>query len=191
VIPVNCGYANTAPDYAIDNSAEAGSFSQIAYLLELQKGQGEIKYAFTSMDAFTDDVKKIGIPTVDSGARFMQQVANLTVRSNVDGIETVTASDGGNIEFWPGNYGGLNQKQIPGADDKLFDFGDQPSDKIPGYSCMQVHNWKSQQTVFAFNKWNSGPVDLGIGNSTGKTRDWTFLKNGGDYTLRRLTVLVK
>ena len=34
VIPVNCGYANTAPDYAIDNSAEAGSFSQVAYLLE-------------------------------------------------------------------------------------------------------------------------------------------------------------
>ncbi len=190
VIPSTCSYGSQAPEYAIDNSAKTGSFKQVAYLLELQKEGGEIKYAFAAMDAFTGDVKQIAVPTVASGARFMQPVANLTVRSNVAGILPVTDSDGGNIEFWPGNYTQANEKNVPGAKADLFDFGDSGSDKIPGYGCMQVHNWKDQQTVFAFNRWNS-TGEMGIGNSEGKTRDWTFTDNGGSYSFRRLTVLVK
>jgi hypothetical protein len=73
---------------------------------------------------------------------------------------------------------------------KIYDFGDTGADKIPGYGCMQVHNWQSKQTVFAFNRFD-GTADLGIGNSTGKSRDWTFTANAGSYTLRRLTVFVK
>jgi len=189
-IPTACGYANSAPKYSVDNSANAGSFKQIAYLLDLQKTGGEILYAFASMDAFTNDVKQIAVPTVASGARFMQKISNLTVRSNVNGINEVTHSDGGNIEFWPGNYGAQNGNTIEGSTDSIYDFGDTGSDKIPGYGCMQVHNWKAKQTVFAFNKWNS-TGEMGIGNSQGKTRDWTFTNNGGSYTLRRLTVLTK
>jgi sialate O-acetylesterase len=58
---------------------------------------------------------------------------------------------------------------------------------------MQIHNWKDQQTVFAFNRWNGGTIDIGIGNSTAdkRTLDWTFTSNGGDYLMRRLTVFVK
>jgi sialate O-acetylesterase len=190
IIPAACSYATQAPEYSIDNSAKTGSFKQIAYLLELQKEGGEIEYAFAAMDAFTDDVKQIAVPTAASGARFMQKVGNLTVRSNAAGILPVTGSDGGNIEFWPGNYTQANEKNVPGAMDNLFDFGDSGSDKIPGYGCMQVHNWKDQQTVFAFNRWNSSS-EMGIGNSEGKTRDWTFTDNGGTYSFRRLTVLVK
>ena len=193
VIPVNCNFTQQQPEYTIDNSAKADAFKQIAYLLELQKDGEDVQYAFASMDAFTDNIKQIAVPTVVSGARFMQQVHNLTVRSNVDGIKEVTGSDGGNIEFWPGNYGGANANSIPGASATLWDFGDAGSEKIPGYGCMQVHNWKDRQTVFAFNHWNGGTVDIGIGNSTTdeRTLDWTFSSNGGSYTLRRLTVLVK
>ena len=190
VIPTACGYANSAPKYATDNSAKTGSFKQIAYLLELQKENGDVEYAFAAMDAFTDNIEQIAIPTAASGARFMQKVDNLTVRSNVDGVKPVTGFDGGNIEFWPGNYGTQNDKAIEGAAANVYDFGDAGSDKIPGYGCMQVHNWKDAQTVFAFNRWNSSG-EIGIGNSEGKTRDWTFTGNSGNYRFRRLTVLVK
>ncbi len=193
VIPPTCAYGTQAPEYAIDNSSKTGSFKQIAYLLELQKPGEEVEYAFAAMDAFTDDIRQIAVPTVASGARFMQKVANLTVRSNVSGVDAVTASDGGSIEFWPGNYGPQNAAGIDGASEKLWDFGDAGSDKIPGYSCMQVHNWKAGQTVFAFNSWNSGTADIGIGNSSldKRSTDWTFVQNGGAFAMRRLTVLVK
>ena len=140
-IDANANYANSAPKYDIDNSAsDSAPFSQIAYCLELLKRGGTIQYAFASIDAFTDDLKKIGIPVVTSGARFMEQVSSLTVRSNVESIVPCTDSDGGNIEFWPGNYSSANHQKIPGAANDKYDFGDTASDKIPGYSCMQVHN---------------------------------------------------
>ena len=34
-------------------------------------------------------------------------------------------------------------------------------------------------------------ADLGIGNSEGSTRDWTFTKNAGDYSSKRLRVYVR
>lgn len=192
-LDANANFANSAPAYDIDNSDDGTPFTKVAYLLELQKTGGDVDYAFVSTDAFTDDLKKIGLPTASSGARFFEKVNNLTVRSNVEGIQTVTDSDGGNIEFWPGNYAPANENKIPGASEKIWDFGDAPVDKIPGYSCMQVHNWKGKQTVFAINKWGSGgTLDIGIGNSdTKRAADWTFTSNAGQYSLRRLTVLVK
>jgi sialate O-acetylesterase len=193
-IPENATYVS-APNYDVDNSAsDRKPFTKVAYLLELQKAGEEVRYAFVSMDRFTDDLKKIGLPVASSNARFMQLVTNLTVRSNVEGIVSCTDSDGGNIEFFPGNYGGPNTEKIPGASSSKHDFGDAPSDKIPGYGCMQVHNWKEKQTVFAINHWGMrGPVDIGIGNSpaSGKALDWTFSANASDYILRRLSVFVK
>ena len=57
---------------------------------------------------------------------------------------------------------------------------------------MQVHNYEAKQTIFAINQWKSGPgADIGIGNSTGKTRDWTFMSNASQYEVKRLRVLVQ
>ena len=67
------------------------------------------------MDAFTDALDKIGVPTVKSGARFQQNVANMNVYSNVKGIVTGTDLAGGNIEFWPNNYGPANSANVPNA----------------------------------------------------------------------------
>jgi len=193
-IPVDASYVSELR-YDIDNSqSDRDPFSRIGYLLELQKSGEEVQYAFASMDRFTDDLKKIGVPVASVNGRFMQTVANLTVRSNVAGIVPCTGSDGGNIEFWPGNYGVLNANKVPGASSIKHDFGDMPSDKIPGYGCMQVHNWKEKQTVFAINNWGKrGTVDIGIGNAPpeAKAPDWTFANNAGDYILRRLTIFVK
>lgn len=193
-IPADADYSALAPKYNIDNSAGTDPFTKVAYMLELQKTGGDVQYAFASMDAFTTDAKKIGIPTATSGAKFMEQVKNLTVRSNVSDVNEVTDFDGGNIEFWPGNYSQPNANNIPGANAQIFDFGDSLSGKVPGYGSLQIHNWKEKQTVFAINHWGSaGTVDVGIGNSSADKRstDWTFVGNGGEYILRRLTVLVK
>lgn len=193
-VPTVANYAKGLPKYSIDNSAkDIAPFSKVAYFLELEKKDGTKQYAFAAMDRFAEDLKKVGVPANATGGRFMQKVSNLTVRSNVAGVTSCTDSDGGNIEFWPGNYGAENAKKIPGASSALHDFGDITSDKIPGYGCMQVHNWKAKQTIFAFNRWGSGatPGDVGIGNSSGKTRDWTFTSNAGEFSHRRLTIMVK
>ena len=191
-IPVGADYSRKAPKYAVDNTkTETAPFSQIAYFLELHKADGSKQHAFASMDSFTDDISNIGVPIAANKARFTQKVSNLTVRSNVKGVTPCTDSDGGNVEFWPGNYGGGNEKGIPGASED-YDFGDAMASNVPGYGCMQVHNWKAKQTVFAINKWGSGgTVDVGTGNAPTGKKDWTFLSNGNEYTLRRLTVMVK
>jgi sialate O-acetylesterase len=46
--------------------------------------------------------------------------------------------------------------------------------------------------VFAINHWVAGGgADLGIGNSQGETRDWTFKNNAGNYTVKKLRVFVR
>lgn len=193
-IPETVNYAAAVPQYSIDNSdKDTAPFSKIAYCLELEKKDGTKQYAFASMDSFTDDLKKTGVPVKSGGARFMQKVGNLTVRSNVQGVTLCTDSDGGNIEFWPGNYTPANQQNVPDASPGKFDFGDTGVDKVPGYGCMQIHNWKEKQTVLAFNHWGGAPgtADVGIGNAPAGQPDWTFSKNAADYTVRRLTVMVK
>jgi sialate O-acetylesterase len=179
--------------YQVDNRAGiTRPFDRVAYLLELQKADGDSEYVFASMDAFTTDLGKIGVPTVDSQAHFQQNVSNLSVRSNVKGIVTGDNLAGGNIEFWPNNYGPGNSAGVPGASSVVFDFGDQPTDPLDGYGCMQVHNHDARQTLFALNHWSEGAkADVGIGNSTGANPDWTFAANAHSYVSKRLRVLVR
>jgi hypothetical protein len=179
--------------YDVDNHATVTKpFDRIAYLLELQKGGGPVQYVFVSMDAFTDDIKKVGIPDVDTGAKFQLKVTSMNVHSNVEGVGTGINMDGGNIEFWPHNYGPYNNAGVPGASNEIYDFGDQPGDPVSGHGSMQVHNYKLGQTIFALNKWAaSGGADLGIGNCPGKHTDWTFSANASSYSFKRLRVLVR
>ena len=178
--------------YDVDNKAKVGAFDRIAYFVELQQPGQPVHYVYVSMDAFTKEIGKIGIPTLASGATFQQKVANVNVVSNAPGIVNGTGLKGCNIEFWPNNYGPQNAINIPGADDNLYDFGDQMSDPQDGYGSMQVHNYEAKQTLFAINHWTAGGgADLGIGNSEGdKARDWTFAGNAGTYQAKRLRVFV-
>ena len=180
-----------AVPYAVDHHAAAGTFDRIAYLLELQGAEGQMQYVYVSMDAFTSDAGKIGVPTAASGAHFQQNVANLNVFSNVPGIVTGTGLTGGNIEFWPNNYGQANAAKVPNASDQTYDFGDQATEPVDGYGSMQVHNHDAKQTLFAVNQWKAGSNgDVGIGNQASGNPDWTFAKNAGGYPLKRLRVLV-
>ena len=144
------------------------------------------------MDAFTDSLDKIGVPTAKSGARFQQNVANMNVYSNVKGIVTRNGIKAGNLEFWPNNYGPANSANVPNASGQVWDFGDEPAGGADGYGSMQVHNHAAKQTLFALNHWTEGSrADLGIGNQPTGNPDWTFAANAGSYQAKRLRVLVR
>lgn len=179
--------------YDVDNRAAVkGPIDRIAYLVELQRSGGPYQYVFVSMDAFTEDLGKIGIPETSADARFQQKVASMNVHSNVEGVTNGMMMDGGNIEFWSSNYAPQNSANIPGASKDKFDFGDQPTDPKDGYGSMQVHNFAAGHTIFAINHWREGGrADLGIGNQAGGNPDWTFSGNAHTYVVKRLRVLVR
>jgi len=179
--------------YTIDRrSGFSGGFDRIAYLLELQKAGEKKQWVCVTMDAFTADIMKIGVPTTGSRAAFQQRVTGLNVISNLRTLKQGRLGTGGNVEFWPHRYGPQNGAGIPYADAKQFDFDDTPGPLKPGYGCMQVHNHKARQTIFAINNWQAGSkADLGIGNNPEGQPDWTFAGNAERYTRKRLRVLVR
>ncbi len=178
--------------YDVDQRAKVTRpFDRIAYLLELQQG-AEAPFVFVSMDAFTDDAGKIGIPDVETKAVFQVGVTNLNVLSNVAGVATGTRLEGGNIEFWPHNYGPHNAANVAGASPTVYDFGDGYGAPEQGYGCMQVHNSKGKHTIFAVNHWaNGGGADIGIGNSPAGNLDWTFTASAKNYSSKRLRIFVR
>jgi sialate O-acetylesterase len=177
--------------YDVDNSSKIKAFDRVGYLVELTTAGGEEKKVFVSMNAFTDDVKKIGIPTVASNAKFQQPVASMDVFSNVSGITLGTKIETGNIEFWPNNYGMVNAAKVSGASDAIYDFGDETAPPADGYGSMQVHNFAAGQTLFAINHWVVGAgADIGIGNGP-NANDWTFSANAATYSSKRLRVFVR
>jgi sialate O-acetylesterase len=179
--------------YDVDNHRNLHQpFDRVAYFVELTDANWNTQDVYVSMDAFTDDPGKLGVPVFGSGAHFQQPVKNLNVFANVNGLKTGTNLDGGNIEFWPNNYTQQNGANVPNASGDVFDFGDQPMDPADGYGCMQVHNHAARQTLFAINHWRDGAqADVGIGNQPRNNPDWTFAGNAGGYRAMRLRVLVR
>ena len=164
---------------------------RLAYFVELQQPDGTTQYVYASMDAFTTNLAHIGVPTAQSGAHFQQNLQHLNIWSNVKGITTGTNLSGGNIEFWPDNYGEANSAGVPNASATAYDFGDQPFEPKDGYGSMQIHNHDAKQTLFALNHWRNGPTaDLGLGNQHTAQPDWTFAANAANYRTARLRVLV-
>ena len=190
-IPNAPDYDGTTVAYSTNNTDKINQpLSRIAYYLELQPLDGDLTYAWVSMDAFTADVTKIGVPAKYTGAAYQQTVGNMNIVCNDPGVTTGTGIATGNIEFWPFDYGGNNTASIPGASTTLCDFGDERR-TTGNYACMQVHNYGAAQTVFSFNHWNAGgQADLGIGNQPAGQPDWTFSYNGNAYPVRSLYVLV-
>ena len=192
VYDLDLTHLGPAINYDVDNHLNIHRlFDRVAYFVELQNANWNTEDLFVSMDAFTDDPGKIGIPVFGSGAYFQQNVSNLDVYSNLKEIVTGTYLSGGNIEFWPNNYAPQNSANVPNASGEIFDFGDQPTGPADGYGSMQVHNHDARQTLFAVNHWREGAhADIGIGNQPKNNPDWTFAANAGSYHAMRLCVLV-
>jgi hypothetical protein len=189
------GATGTVP-YTTDNSGSIapGFFDRIAYYVELNDGTGP-QFVWVSMDPFTTDPTKIGVPTAASGAFFQQLVSNMNIESNVATIATGTGITTGNIEFWPVDYATTAVIGAPGASDDLYDWDDKPI-QAGDYASMQVHNHGAGQVLFGYNSWGRsslGSDDLGIGNNTvantvdGKTHpDWTRRQNAHTYTTTKI-----
>jgi sialate O-acetylesterase len=179
-------------NYDLDNHQKIRRpFDRIAYCLQLRDANMNPEDIYVSMDAFTADPARIGVPFFGSGEHFQQNVADLDVYSDVKGIVAGTNLNGGNIEFWPNNYGPQNSASVPNASSDAFDFGDQPADPEDGYGSMQVHNHVAKQTLFAINHWREGShADIGIGNQPVNNPDWTFAANATSYQAMRLRVFV-
>lgn len=186
------GNFNAGNSFLVDNSSGIGSFSRVAYYLELQTGGAPVEYIWTSMDAFTSNPAHLGVPTVASGAFFQTPVTELEVLSNKSGIVTGSGISTGNIEFWPSNYNESNQAAIPNASVAVFDFGDGGAGTLAGYGSMQIHNHGASQTLFAMNNFgnDNAPICLGIGNRSGGQPDWTFADNSASYSRRIMHVMV-
>lgn len=177
-------------EYDKDLRKQVDKFDRIGYFMELQKTGQPMQFAFVSMDAFTDNIDHIGIPTIRSGATFQKKVSKVRVHSNVEQLENATATTG-HIEFWPNNYGATRSANLGGSD-TIYDFDDTRTDPVDGYGSMQVHLPESGLTLFSINRWNApDQADLGIGNCPGQHLDWTFSGNSSQYDKKRLRIFVR
>ena len=191
-------YASGA-NYLVDESyPQTQAIDRVAYCLELLGTNGIAQWAYVSMDAFTEDLYRIGLPTGDRGGRHQQYVSNLNVYAS-ENMANVTVTTGvgivaGNIEFWPNNYGGANAKSIPGASGSAYDFGDTIDANTPvGHGCMQVHNYLNAHTILSMTSFgsNNRTPGLGIGNRTGVANDldWTTAYNAPAFSTKNVYVL--
>ena len=180
-----------APTIKVDNSAEAGKFKRIHYMLELTRKNGKLEYVFVSIPAFTADARRIGLPLTD----YQQQrhLENIWLHSNV--LQLDHQPYVGIIEITSGNYRTRNEHGIRGASNELHDIGDELLKGI-GYGCFQIHDRNYRQTIFAINNWrNPSRMDIGIGNNPnmkkGQHPDWTFSKNAKEYSSAVFRVAVE
>jgi lysophospholipase L1-like esterase len=193
--------------YTVDNHAGLGAFGRVAYYLELQSTNGgPLQYVWISMNPFTTNLTKIGVPTLASGAVFQQSVTNMNVSSSVAGIVTGTNLTGGSLEFWPYNYAQANSLSVANANAGTYDWGDQNSGN-GNFGSMQIANHNSSQMLLSFNAWGGfvGNADLGIGNNTVYQTgnwdvidnltdiqpDWTFRGNAAGYAVKTLQVFIQ
>jgi concanavalin A-like lectin/glucanase superfamily protein/surface protein with Ig-like domain/type IX secretion system substrate protein len=189
-IPDVAGWTTGVP-YAVDNSALTGlNFSKVAYLLQLDN-----KWVWVSMDAFTTNLVELGLPQQSQvGHSFSKQqnVNNLSVvASSNSGLATRQNVATGNIEIWNYNYAPQNASNVPNADPNNYDWGD-TNFGSSNYSSFQVHDHGAQQVLLAYNRWGRADVsDIGINNNTGNAhKDYTFMSNAGNYSVKKLYVFV-
>jgi lysophospholipase L1-like esterase len=203
-LPVRNARLNLAgTTYDVDDRAAVGTFDRVAYYLELAAPGGSTNWVYASMDAFTTDAGRIGIPDFPSGAVFQQIVTNMNVRSSDASIVTGDGIETGNLEFWPHNYSGATTTVIQtGNAGSFLDWNDSTNNLIwagEGHGSMQIHNHGANgtgQVLFAYNNWGRwGSVvnaDLGIGTRPGVTNmDWTGAANGIGWFVKNLYVMVR
>ena len=192
-IPVRSQYKDQPVNYLVDERSSVTDFSRVAYYLELEKSDGTVKYAWVSMDKFTNDVSKLGVPTRASGAVFQQYVNNLKVWSNQETVKPGEKARG-NIEFWPYNYAQTPALGIGVAKQDCYDVDDTCNYEWD-YASMQIHDTDALTPIICYNNWGNGDSDACLGIGAGpvydwSSRDWTMANNAGEYVRRRLEVYI-
>ena len=192
--PNAANFNTTGVTYTTNNSALAlANPARVAYYLELtNSATSATTYVWASMANFATTLTQLGIPNPSTNnVSFHRNVSSLNVASNVTGVTTGTNLGIGRIEMWPSDYATNNIDGVAGASSSTYDFGDEP---VSGnYGSFQVHNVTAGQTVLAYNNWgsNGGNSDIGIGSNAGTGQpDWTFRNNAGNYSVKRITILI-
>ncbi|MEJ8803469.1 glycine-rich protein [Pontibacter sp. H249] len=187
-IPNNANWdTQSQVPYAVNNAValQGKSIKRIAYALELDN-----KWVWVSMDAFTQDIAKLGIPT--GSIAFQQKVDNMNVVASANtGITNQNGITTGNVELWSNCYVTGNATNLPGANSGTYDFDDTRQEENC-YGSFQIHNYGTRQTFLAYNAWSNNQIsDLGIGNRDVNHPDWTFASNANTYTTKKLHVFVQ
>jgi len=175
--------------YLINNSAALAGmpFSRVAYYLKLESQALGVQWVWVSMDAFTNDVSRIGIPVGD--IVYQQQVTNMNVL-NYAGVSRTGIA--GNLEFWSAAYEPANFAAVPNASNSSYDFGDKISDGTGKFGSFQVHDFNQMQTLLAYNGWATSGFnaeDLGIGNCGFCSQpDYTLTSNAHFYDVKELYI---
>ncbi len=176
--------------YSVNNSTALSStpFTRVAYYVKLVSPQFGTQWVWVSMNTFSNDLSRVGIPIGD--IFYQQLVANMNIRNSAGVIKNGIS---GNIEFWSRCYNANNGAGVPGASETLYDFGDASLTGDNCYGSFQVHDYLAGQTVFGYNGWsytNFSSDDLGIGsnNTPGTHPDWTLASNTYLYSVRELYV---
>ncbi|MCP4645194.1 MAG: sialate O-acetylesterase [bacterium] len=191
--PTNVTMRGTRAAYDVNNRAKLKGkrIERIGYYLQIVKADNDIQWVYAEMDAFTQDVNFIGVPIPVAGAQFQQDLGNLFVKTNVEGLPAGQLN--GTIEMWACNYGSDAARGLEGASADKYDFDDTMSaPQNPGYGCLQIHDPASRTTLLAFNNHRGGrSTDVGIGNCTGANPDWTFSKSAEQCKSGKFLVVVK
>ena len=195
-IPDGAQYNNDPVPYSIDSSSTIDfTFDRVAYYLELEKPNEARTWVFVSFPSITTSVDELGVPTFNSGIVHNQFLTDVEIQSNHQNLSSLGVINTGVIEFWGTNYGTTNDLGVPNGDDSTYDFADsQWTPDSPGYGSMQIHDYDSGQTLFAYNAWGGSDIDdLGIGSNPNvdEGSDWTFASNAAEYTLKTMTILVR
>ncbi len=161
--------------YDVDDAAGAGPYDRVAYRYVLNTSE-----IWVEMDPFSDDATMLGVP-IDW--IWDIPITNLAVISFATNLQSMTTPSSGSLEFWSDCYAeGPN-----GA----FDHDDDRSGSTDCYGSMQVH--AGTETVFSFNSWTNGSVNIDVGFGTAPTgnADWTFAGNGASFSTKRIEVYVR
>jgi len=191
-IPLCVDFSKRAPKVR----AEKDGVTRVAYLLELEKPNGEVEFALAAMDSFAAKSADLVLTGDPKARRVRAAVKNLTVRSNAAGVAARTNEDVGFVEFYTCNYSAACMPEPKHGDPKKNDYNDTPVARDGlGYGCLQVHDLAAKKTVLAFNDFNKSniPADVGIGNNPDPQGhpDWTFSRSAANYKARRISVWVK
>jgi hypothetical protein len=177
--------------YVQNLSGSSGvTFNRVAYYMELDG-----KWVWVSMNKFNPSLSlaQLGIPFGTSSIFFQQIVSGMNVLGSSNSGVTNASNINGNIEIWPHCYGATRGLSAVAGNDNTYDFNDMIQAGTICYGSFQVHNYVANQTIFAYNNFNSSGQfdDLGIGNNTGNVNpDWTFMHNATSYTTKKLFILV-
>ncbi len=179
--------SSTSLTYAVNASSVTTNYNRVAYFMQLDNN-----WVWVSMNKFNTTNGELIIPYSGSPVVWQNTVSAMNVVGSSGSNVTNTVNSTGNIEIWADCYSTGNALSGIGGDPNNYDFNDTRAVGSNCYGSFQVHNYNIGQTIFAYNQFiGGGNDDLGIGNNSGNSnKDWTFMSNAANYTVKKLYILV-